>query len=212
MNKEKYLHKVIKYLSCSKKDKKRIYEDLSANIDEALENGESWQEIEMRFGDPKDLADELMENLEVDTKGRHKKLWIGLICGVCIVVAIGFLAYKMFIPTTILLKDSTYFNYDEVHDKAMEVIEYASNDDYEAIANIGIDEFKQDSVKEQMKETMTMMKHGAFLKISSEQYVENSTLTSKYAAASITVMYEDNAITYTLAFDENLNLSAFYMK
>lgn len=26
----------------------------------------------MRFGDPKDLADELMENLEVDTKGRHK--------------------------------------------------------------------------------------------------------------------------------------------
>lgn len=166
----------------------------------------------MRFDDPKDLADELMENLEVDTKGRHKKLWIGLICGVCIVVAIGFLAYKMFIPTTILLKDSTYFNYDEVHDKAMEVIEYASNDDYEAIANIGIDEFKQDSVKEQMKETMTMMKHGAFLKISSEQYVENSTLTSKYAAASITVMYEDNAITYTLAFDENLNLSAFYMK
>ena len=66
----------------------------------------------MRFGDPKDLADELMENLEVDTKGRHKKLWIGLICGVCIVVAIGFLAYKMFIPTTILLKDSTYFDYD----------------------------------------------------------------------------------------------------
>ena len=40
MNKEKYLHKVIKYLSCSKKDKKRIYEDLSADIDEALENGE----------------------------------------------------------------------------------------------------------------------------------------------------------------------------
>ena len=32
MNKEKYLHKVIKYLSCSKKDKKRIYEDLSADI------------------------------------------------------------------------------------------------------------------------------------------------------------------------------------
>lgn len=212
MNKEKYLYKVIKYLSCSKKDKKRIYEDLSADIDEAMENGESWQEIEIRFGDPKDLAGELMENMDVDTKSKHKNFWIGLICCVCIVVTIGFLVYKMFIPTTILLKDSTYFDYDEVHEKAMEVINYASNDDYEAIANIGIDEFKQDSVKKQLKDTMAMMKHGTFSKISSEQYVENSTLTSKYAAASITVMYEDNAITYTLAFDENLNLSAFYMK
>lgn len=199
-------------MSCSKKDKKRIYEDLSADIDEAMENGESWREIEIRFGDPKDLAGELMENMDVDTKSKHKNFWIGLICCVCIVVTIGFLVYKMFIPTTILLQDSTYFDYDEVHEKAMEVINYASNDDYEAIANIGIDEFKQDSVKKQLKDTMAMMKHGAFSKISSEQYVENSTLTSKYAAASITVMYEDNAITYTLAFDENLNLSAFYMK
>lgn len=212
MNKEKYLHRVIKYLSCSKNDKKRIYEDLSADIDEAMENGESWQDIEKRFGDPKVLANELMENLEVDTKGKHRKLWIGLICGVCIIGVLGFLAYKMFIPTTILLKDSTYFDYDKVHEKAMEVIEYAANDDYESIAGVGIDEFKQDSVKEQLKDTMSMMKHGAFSKISSEQYVENSTLTSKYAAASITVLYEDNAITYTLAFDENLNLSAFYMK
>ena len=50
MNKEKYIKKVIRLLNCSQQQKKKIKLDLENDIEMALKNGESCEEIIQRMG------------------------------------------------------------------------------------------------------------------------------------------------------------------
>lgn len=73
MNKEKYIKKVIRLLNCSQQQKKKIKLDLENDIEMALKNGESFEEIIQRMGTPKELAHEFNENMGVKTRRSYKK-------------------------------------------------------------------------------------------------------------------------------------------
>lgn len=63
MEKEKYIKEVLQHLRVSNKIKKRIKEDLSSRIDEALSEDPFYNIVE-QMGSPKELADEFMENFD----------------------------------------------------------------------------------------------------------------------------------------------------
>lgn len=85
MTKEKYLQTIMNGLNVSKKDKQRIYEDLNSDIETALENGETWQEIYERLGSAEEVLEELKENFEEAPKKSNKKIIIGIVAAVLIV-------------------------------------------------------------------------------------------------------------------------------
>ena len=58
MNREKYIKKVIRLLNSSQQQKKKIKMDLENDIEMALNNGESFEEIIQRMGTPKELEHE----------------------------------------------------------------------------------------------------------------------------------------------------------
>lgn len=62
MDKNKYVKSVIRKLKCSGQKKKDIAKELEANIQIALENGESWKTIKERMGEPLSVAAEFNEN------------------------------------------------------------------------------------------------------------------------------------------------------
>ena len=120
MNKEKYIKSVLKYVNCSRKEKKKIKNDLSSDICQALDNGETWQEVKERLGSPKDLAEELNENFQYYQKS-HKKTILISIC-VCIVIIAGvFLAYHYFTPQAKPLENSQIYQENDLDEKIKDV-------------------------------------------------------------------------------------------
>ena len=110
MNKEKYIKKVIRLLNCSQQQKKKIKLDLENDIEMALKNGESFEEIIQRMGTPKELAHEFNENMGVKTRRSYKKI-IGIIMGVVAVLILGvYLLVRSLIPEYQTLGTSGLFD------------------------------------------------------------------------------------------------------
>ena len=60
MTKQEYIREIVKGLDLKKSEKKRIEADLDSDIQAALEQGESMEEIMRRIGDPEEVAEEFM--------------------------------------------------------------------------------------------------------------------------------------------------------
>ena len=89
MNKKQYIKKVVKLLGCSRQQKRKIQLDLENDIEMALKQGESLEDIIQRMGAPEEVAREFNENMGVQPPRSHKKndyhyhrhsCWCGLSC------------------------------------------------------------------------------------------------------------------------------------
>ena len=58
MNKESYVKAVAKRLTCSKARQAEFVRDLESDIAAALSAGETWEQVESRMGDPRQVAQE----------------------------------------------------------------------------------------------------------------------------------------------------------
>lgn len=212
MNKERYLQTVMNGLNCSKRDKKRIYEDLSSDIDMAMENGESWQSIYQRLGSPETMISDLMENMEIVPKKSHKKLIIGIIAGIISLCIIGFIAFNMLVPKTIPLEESKIYDIQKVKERSYEVIQYAGNKEYEKFIALGDENMKKVFTKEEFEKAMNTFELGDFDKFEYEGYIELTNGDGKFAGAEIKAKYENNAIIYALTFNEEMELIGFFLK
>lgn len=56
MNKKQYIKKVIRLLGCSRQQKRKIQLDLENDIEMALKQGESLEDIMQRMGTPEEVA------------------------------------------------------------------------------------------------------------------------------------------------------------
>ena len=63
MNKESYVKAVAKRLTCSKARQAEFVRDLESDIAAALSAGETWEQVESRMGDPRQVAQEFNEDL-----------------------------------------------------------------------------------------------------------------------------------------------------
>lgn len=66
-NKDKYVNKVLKYIKADRKNKRRIREDLMVQID-LLSDNISYEDIIAKYGEPKEMANEFMDNLDYPKK------------------------------------------------------------------------------------------------------------------------------------------------
>ena len=122
MNKKQYIKKVIRLLGCSRQQKRKIQLDLENDIEMALKQGESLEDIMQRMGTPEEVAREFNENMGVQPPRSHKKMIIiiiGLLVGVGLAV---FLFIRSMIPEYTDLQDSSYFQQEQVAQIMAEVI------------------------------------------------------------------------------------------
>ena len=72
MNKKEYVKKVLKRIPLQKNDKTRLEEDLLQDILSAMEDGESWENIQKRMGTPEQVAQEYCMQIGCSMKKRRK--------------------------------------------------------------------------------------------------------------------------------------------
>lgn len=213
MNEEKYIREVLKQLNCSKKDKLKIKEDLKSDLQLALESGKTWQEIQESLGSPLDYANELNEEFAYSPKKSRKKLIITIICIVIIVILAIVWAFNYFIPKTYPLGDSTIFKKDELQVQVDEVIDDLNNENYSALKNISSDELKAHINKKELnKAKATLGNLGTYQKITNQEFYEVKAQGQTYALIEVVALYDVRSVTYTISFNEEMELAGIYMK
>ena len=63
MNEKAYAKAVARRLACSKARRDEFVRDLESDIASSLADGETWEQVERRLGDPRDVAREFNEAL-----------------------------------------------------------------------------------------------------------------------------------------------------
>lgn len=215
MQQEEYIKSVMRKLQCSGQKKEEIEKELVSDIQTALANGESWEEIENRMGTSDQLAKEFNENLTPEElAGRKRKqglLIAGIIVGILVLLGAGVF---WILPKSYELEKSGIFQEAVVLEQTEEIIALLDTEDYAGLEECAIEKMKpfmQENVIVEAKATL------------GEELGENQGITSSYmaevrqagqrtAVIQATVQYENRSVTYTISYDEDMRLAGLYMK
>lgn len=213
MNKEVYLKAIINGLNCSKKDKRRIYEDLKNDIDSRLENGEKLEEIIEHMGTPEEVVIELTENMDLKPVKSKKKLFIGIISGVVVIFLVGFIAYQILVPKQTMLADSNIFDQEMVEKKADEVVYLLDERNLDAILEMSDEQLRNSLDTQGLLDLLDEMNLTNLEKVDNAYAFEiSSVFDGTYATCIVNASYQDSIATYTISFDQDLNLFGLYVK
>ena len=142
MNKESYVKAVAKRLTCSKARQAEFVRDLESDIAAALSAGETWEQVESRMVDPRQVAQEFNEDLSAGKKRKRTKT-IAIVAAVAVVmVAIIGAATWWVSPKTAPAGQSSHQTEQQVIERAQEVVALLDAGDYETLQSMSIDEMK----------------------------------------------------------------------
>ncbi|OUQ32509.1 hypothetical protein B5E75_12255 [Massilimicrobiota timonensis] len=213
MNKKQYIKKVIRLLGCSRQQKRKIQLDLENDIEMALKQGESLEDIIQRMGAPEEVAREFNENMGVQPPRSHKKMIIiiiGLLVGVGLAV---FLFIRSMIPEYTDLQDSSYFQQEQVAQIMAEVILDVSPLDEQSLIERCDETMAQTLTEHSLSEALESLGElGDFQRITSERYVEVNQNGYICVIGEIVALYQKRSVTYTITLDQNYQLAGLYMK
>lgn len=213
MNKKQYIKKVVKLLGCSRQQKRKIQLDLENDIEMALKQGESLEDIIQRMGAPEEVAREFNENMGVQPPRSHKKMIIiiiGLLVGVGLAV---FLFIRSMIPEYTDLQDSSYFQQEQVAQIMAEVILDVSPLDEQSLIERCDETMAQTLTEHSLSEALESLGElGNFQRITSERYVEVNQNGYICVVGEIVALYQKRSVTYTITLDQNYQLAGLYMK
>ena len=213
MNKKQYIKKVIRLLGCSRQQKRKIQLDLENDIEMALKQGESLEDIIQRMGAPEEVAREFNENMGVQPPRSHKKMVIiiiGFLVGVGLAV---FLFIRSMIPEYTDLQDSSYFQQEQVAQIMAEVILDVSPLDEQSLIERCDETMAQTLTEHSLSEALESLGElGDFQRITSERYVEVNQNGYICVIGEIVALYQKRSVTYTITLDQNYQLAGLYMK
>ena len=213
MNKKQYIKKVIRLLGCSRQQKRKIQLDLENDIEMALKQRESLEDIIQRMGAPEEVAREFNENMGVQPPRSHKKMIIiiiGLLVGVGLAV---FLFIRSMIPEYTDLQDSSYFQQEQVAQIMAEVILDVSPLDEQSLIERCDETMAQTLTEHSLSEALESLGElGNFQRITSERYVEVNQNGYICVIGEIVALYQKRSVTYTITLDQNYQLAGLYMK
>lgn len=215
MKQEEYIKSVVRKLQCSGPKKAEIERELTSDIQTALGDGESWEEIEARMGMPEQLAKEFNDNLTPqEAAGRKRKLGFliaGIIAGILILLVAGGL---WLLPKSYELEKSGTFQEEVVLERTEEIIALLDKEDYAALGDYAdekMQSFIQGNSLEEAKATLGE-ELGENQGITNSLTVEVRQSGKRYAMIQATVQYESRSVTYTISYDEDMKLAGLYMK
>lgn len=215
MKQEEYIKSVVRKLQCSGQKKAEIERELISDIQTALGDGESWEEIEGRMGTPDQLAEEFNENLTPEElAGRKRKqgfLIAGIIIGILVLLGTG--AFWM-LPKSYELEKSGIFQEAVVLERTEEIIALLDMEDYAALGNYADEKMQPLIQGNSIAEAKSILGEelGENQGITSSYMAEVRQSGKRYAMIQATVQYENQSVTYTISYDEDMKLAGLYMK
>lgn len=215
MSAEKYAKQVAKYLKCSGGRKREIRKQITSDIQVALEEGGSLEQIIRDMGEPKALAAEFNESFNPSEKkaAARAKVWKILAIVLAVLAVLASLIWWA-LPKTKYLSDSKAFSEEQVRERAELVVELFNEEDYTGLQPYMTKEMDEFMSQETMKQLKLYIGEdwGAMTNVGNIYLMEISQMGQKYAVVQMTVSYEKVGVTYTMNFDKDLKLGGFYLK
>lgn len=208
MNEKEYVRKILKRIPLQKRDKIRLKEDLLQDIQCAMEDGESWEDVQKRMGNPEQIAQEYCTQIGCNMKKKRKWPWI--VFGTIVVVVAGI---WLLIPKNYPIQSSKYFDEKEVENWDKAVIKNISNKKMDKVLSNSSTKFQNEISEEELLTYFEDMDTGKFVRISQIEAVENrSLLQGTFAVSEVTVQYETRSVIYLISFDTDGKLAGLYMR
>ena len=213
MNKESYVKAVAKRLTCSKARQAEFVRDLESDIAAALSAGETWEQVESRMGDPRQVAQEFNEDLyeaeRAAGKKRKRTKTIAIVAAVAVVmVAIIGAATWWVSPKTAPAGQSS-------HQTEQQVIALLDAGDYETLQSMSIDEMKvglNAEMMEQAREITVPGDWGAFESFGNAYATEISQSGQVFDVVEVVAVYEKATVTYGISFLNGEELAGIRMR
>lgn len=215
MDQKKYLKAIYRRLRCGSAKKKEIVKQLGADIEAALAKGDTLADIISEIGTPEAVAEEFNEEIsEKDGKRGKYEIYAKCIGIVIVVLCLFAAALWWFWPKSENVDESGRFSEEAVTEQAKEVITYLDADDYEAMRALMQEHAAELITDEVLTEAKQYIAEdfGAFVAWGNA-YVAEVTEQGQHAAViEIGASYEKISVTYTLFFDEEMQLTGIYMR
>ena len=220
MNKESYVKAVAKRLTCSKARQAEFVRDLESDIAAALSAGETWEQVESRMGDPRQVAQEFNEDLSEAERAAGKKrkrtktIAIGATVAVVMVAIIGAATWWAS-PKTAPAGQSSHQTEQQVIERAQEVVALLDAGDYETLQSMSIDEMKAGlnaEMMEQAREITVPGDWGAFESFGNAYATEISQSGQVFDVVEVVAVYEKATVTYGISFLNGEELAGIRMR
>jgi hypothetical protein len=216
MNQNKYLREVSRHLKCSNKSKKKICNDLKAEIYASLAANEGLEEILDRMGNPGQIAMEFNENFseqEIRLAKTHKRIKIvGIIV---IVIAALVVAGIIALPRYYSMGTTGKYSEQTVKQTTEKVIDMINHNQYQVLLdNYSAPVLKKAVTEDQLIEAKNKVgaNWDSYEKVTSWNMNELKYLGKTYACVECVALYDNRSVTYTFSYDDQMKLSAIYMK
>lgn len=213
--KEKFIKQIMKLLTCSKKRKEEIKQQLVSDIDAAVASGEKEEDVIKRMGKAEEIANAFnqsfsREEVKIYKKELRKRRALDIVL-VMLVIAFG-LWWMM--PKNKVLEDSDRFQTAAVEAQAKEVVQMLDDGDYDGIRAMAVDKLAPMINEEEMEHARNnlaedwgeLSNYGNIYMIESVQRGQHS------AVVQMNISYENTSVTYTISFDKNMKLNGLWMK
>lgn len=215
MEQKKYLKAIYKKLRCGSAKKKEIIKQLGSDIEAAVEKGDSFADVVKEIGTPEAVAAEFNEELSEKEK-RHGRMEIYVKCIGLIVVILCLAAAAVwwFLPKSGKVGGDGRFSEQAVIEKAKEAITYLDADDYAALRAMAQEQagaYLTDEVLSEAKQYIAE-DFGAFSAWGNAYVAEITEQGQHVAAVELCASYENVGVTYTLFFNEEMQLTGIYMR
>ena len=211
-----YIRKIMKRLKCSKGKRMEIKKDLTMDILAAEENGENWEDIKKRMGDPEGIAAEFNSNFSEEERKKYKKeksikRTLSVVCVIILILAAGF---YWVVPKSIPIEQSKIFSEKEIVEKAEDIIRLVEAGDYEALRESAIQKLGP-AIKEEVLEGVKNSlgsDWGSFQSFGNYYIAEIKQMGKRTGVIQLNASYENTSITYTISFNEDMKLIGLYLK
>lgn len=215
MTAKQYVEDVGSFLRCRKSKKREIKKQLLSNINDAVEKGESLEEVLGRMGLAWETAlqyNDSFSKAEKKAAKREKRLKNWSILLLIIAVVAGFAYSKL--PKWRDINESPIFQREQLQTAAEEIIRLYSGNEFEAVAecvNDGMGKVLNASTLQYMKEQFSA-DFGTFTEIKNMSFDLAEYEGKQFALVQAGVSYENVSVSYVMVFDEEMKLSNFQIE
>lgn len=220
MNERSYTKAVAKRLVCSKARRDEFVRDLEADIAAARAAGEPWEQIERRLGDPRQVAADFNADLPATEhaagKKRKRNKIIGIVlAAIAAVILVISVAAWWIMPKYVPVGQASGHTEQEVTQQAEQVVKLFNNEDAQALAALCNDAMKplmNDQLFDSARAALEGGDWGVFEKFGTVHVGEFVYMGQVSNPVELVAIYERATVTFTLAFDDNMRLTALYVK
>ena len=215
MNAKKYVNAIVRKIKCNGKKKKEIKKQLLMDIDMRMKQGEALEEIILQMGTVKEIADSFNENISLEEQKRYagNKVVKIVISVIAVLFFLGLFVYWIF-PKSYDIKQSKYFNKEQVEAAMKETIALLDAEDYIALRENVTPQMQTLLNAETIDDVKGMLSDdwGERKMFGAAYMVEMVQGSKHFVIGEITVTYENISATYRLTYDADMRLAGIYVR